>query len=177
MGDAFDPRFPIGPFQQPIAPLDSASRQALIDEIERMPGIFRGIVGTLNDAQLDTPYRPGGWTVRQVVHHVPDSHMNAYIRFKLAVTEELPTIKPYAEARWAELSDGRTAAVGLSLDLLEAVHKRWVAFLRGLPEPEFQKAYNHPDMGPVSLDAALALYAWHGQHHTAHVQLVARSGT
>jgi hypothetical protein len=173
MSDAIDPRFPIGTFQRPAAPLDSVSRRALIDEIERMPEILRGIVSTLTEAQLDTPYRPGGWTVRQVVHHVPDSHMNAYIRFKLAVTEDVPTIKPYAEDRWAELADARTAPVGLSLDLLEAVHKRWIAFLRGLPEPEFNKSYNHPEMGRVSLDTALALYAWHGKHHTAHVRLVA----
>ena len=173
MSDAIDPRFPIGKFQRPAGPLDAASRRTLVDEIERMPEIFRGIVSTLSETQLDTPYRPGGWTVRQVVHHVPDSHMNAYIRFKLAVTEDLPTIKPYAEDRWAELADGRAAPVGLSLDLLEAVHKRWIAFLRSLPEQEFGKSYNHPEMGPVSLDAALALYAWHGKHHTAHVQLVA----
>ena len=173
MNNAIDPRYPIGKFHRPEAPLDSASRQTLIDDIERMPGILRSAVGGLNEAQLDTPYRPGGWTVRQVVHHVPDSHMNAYIRFKLAVTEDTPTIKPYEEDRWAELPDGRTAPIGPSLDLLEAVHKRWVLFLRNLPAQEFSKSYNHPEMGLVSLDTALALYAWHGRHHTAHVQLVA----
>ena len=171
MTDAIDPRFPIGPFQRPAGPLDSASRRTLIDEIERMPAIFRGIVSTLDEAQLDTPYRPGGWTVRQVVHHVPDSHMNAFIRFKLAVTEDTPTIKPYDEARWAELADTR-APISVSLDLLDAVHHRWIMLLRSFGPAEFGRAYKHPDMGVVSLDAALALYAWHGAHHTGHLKLV-----
>jgi DinB superfamily len=167
-----DLQFPIGKFHRPTTPIDAATRAAYIDDIERMPAALRATVAGLSETQLDTPYRPGGWTVRQVVHHVPDSHMNAYVRFKLAVTEDTPTIKPYKEDRWAELPDAR-APIGPSLDLLDAVHRRWVLLLRGLPAEEFRKAYNHPDMGIVALDAALALYAWHGKHHTAHVQLVA----
>src|SRR5512145_3054768 len=115
MNDAIDPRFPIGKFQRPAGPLDPASRRTLIDEIERMPAIFRGIVSTLNERQLDTPYRPGGWTVRQVVHHVPDSHMNAYIRFKLALTEDNPTIKPDDESAWARVADTPRTPVDVSL--------------------------------------------------------------
>lgn len=175
MSNAIDPRFPIGKFHRPNAGLDAAARDTLIGEIERMPAIFRALVSSLSESQLDTPYRPGGWTVRQVVHHVPDSHLNAYVRFKLAVTEDTPTIKPYAEDRWAELFDGRSAPVAVSLDLLEAVHRRWIVFLRNLPQQDFSKAYNHPEMGRVPLDTALALYAWHGKHHTAHVRLVAEA--
>jgi uncharacterized damage-inducible protein DinB len=174
MAEAQDLRFPIGKFQRPSGPLDEPARASLVDEIERMPSKFRSAVTALSDAKLEIPYRPGGWTVRQVVHHVPDSHMNAYVRFKLAVTEDTPTIKPYAEDRWAELPDGRTAPIAISLDLLEAVHRRWVLFLRAMSAADFQKGYNHPDMGIMSLDAALALYAWHGKHHTAHIQLVVR---
>ena len=171
MTDPLDPRFPIGKFHRPTLPIDAAARAGFIDDIEQMPAVFRATVTGLSDALLDTPYRPGGWTVRQVVHHVPDSHMNAYVRFKLAVTEDAPTIKPYAEDRWAELPDSR-APIGLSLDLLEAIHRRWIVLLRALPASEFQKSYRHPDMGAVALDTALALYSWHGQHHTAHVRLV-----
>src|SRR5262245_39278783 len=119
-----DPQFPIGKFERPPVPLDQAARAALIDEIERMPADLRAIVGRSSEKHLETPYRPGGWTVRQVVHHVPESHMNAYIRFKLALTEDAPTIKPYQEDRWANLPDGRTAPPSLSLDLVEAIHKR-----------------------------------------------------
>ncbi len=167
-----DPRYPIGKFQTPQVPLDAAARSALVGDIERMPSELRALVGRASDAHLETPYRPGGWTVRQVVHHVPESHMNAYIRFKLAITEDRPTIRPYKEERWAELPDSRTAPPSLSLDLLDAIHRRWVLFLRALPASEFQKAYIHPDIGVVPLDAALALYAWHGKHHIGHVQLV-----
>jgi hypothetical protein len=168
-----DLRFPIGKFKRPQVPLDAATRTSLIGEIEQMPAAMRALVGGLSDAQLDTPYRPGGWTVRQVVHHVPDSHMNAYVRMKLAVTEDAPAIKAYEEARWADLPDARTAPVALSLDLLDALHRRWCAFLRALPDSEFQRTYRHPELGVVPLDAALALYAWHGKHHVAHAQLVA----
>ena len=168
-----DPQFPIGKFHRPSAPLEAAVRVAYIDEIERMPASLRTLVAGMHDAQLDTPYRPGGWTVRQVVHHVPESHMNAYVRFKLAVTEDTPLIKTYEEARWAELPDATSAPIGMSLDLLDALHRRWVTFLRGLSELQFQRAYKHPDLGVVTLDTALALYAWHGKHHTAHVKLVA----
>jgi hypothetical protein len=171
MSDTPDPRFPIGRFHRPTLPIDVTTRTSYIDELERLPVAFRAAVAGLTDAQLDTPYRPGGWTARQVVHHLPDSHMNAYIRIKLAVTEDTPTIKPYDEARWAELPDARLP-VGPSLDLVDAVHRRLVLLLRALPDSAFLKAYNHPDMGIVPIDTALALYAWHGKHHMAHVKLV-----
>ena len=135
-----------------------------------MPARLRALVQDLTDEQLETRYRPDGWTIRQVVHHVPDSHMNAYIRFKLAATENGPTIRPYQEARWAELPDARTAPVSLSLDLLEALHRRWTLCLRNFSADDFQQVYVHPEMGAVPLDTALALYAWHGKHHTAHVR-------
>jgi hypothetical protein len=166
-----DKQFPIGKFQRPPGPLDAAARASLIDQIEQLPSEFRRIATSLTDAQLQTRYRPGGWTARQVVHHVPDSHMNAYVRFKLAVTEDTPTIKPYDEARWAELADSR-APITVSLDLLDAVHHRWVLLLRSFGPAEFARAYKHPDMGVVPLDAALALYAWHGAHHAGHLKLV-----
>jgi hypothetical protein len=171
--DSTDLRFPNGMFHPPQVPLDAAGRVSLIGEIERMPAAMRTLVEDLSDVQLDTRYRPGGWTVRQVVHHVPDSHMNAYVRMKLAVTEDAPAIKAYDEARWAELPEARSAPVDLSLDLLDALHRRWCAFLRALPGGEFQKTYRHPELGVVPLDAALAQYAWHGNHHIAHVRLVA----
>lgn len=168
-----DAQFPIGKFHRPAAPLDASARAAHIDEIDRMPAALRSLVTGMTDAQLNTPYRPGGWTVRQVVHHIPESHMNAYVRFKLALTEDTPLIKTYEEARWAELPDATSAPVVVSLDLLDALHRRWVTVLRALTHAQFQKAYKHPELGVVTLDNALALYAWHGKHHTAHVRLVA----
>jgi uncharacterized damage-inducible protein DinB len=130
---------------------------------------MRTAVAGLSDEQLNTPYRPEGWTVRQVVHHVPESHMNSYVRFKLALTEEEPTIKPYFEDRWAQLDDANQAPVGLSLDLLDALHGRWVWFLRSLKDADFQRTFRHPELGTVSLDRNIALYAWHGRHHVAHI--------
>jgi uncharacterized damage-inducible protein DinB len=130
---------------------------------------MRTAVAGLSDEQLNTPYRPAGWTVRQVVHHVPESHMNSYVRFKLALTEEEPTIKPYFEDRWAQLDDANQAPVGLSLDLLDALHGRWVWFLRSLKDADFQRTFRHPELGTVSLDRNIALYAWHGRHHVAHI--------
>ena len=123
----------------------------------------------MNEAQLDTPYRDGGWTVRQVVHHVPDSHMNAYMRFRLALTEHEPVIKPYDEAAWAELVDGKTAPPEISLALLDALHDRWVRLLRSMTDADFQKQFRHPELGVVPLEKNLALYAWHGKHHVAHI--------
>jgi uncharacterized damage-inducible protein DinB len=169
MTDAIDPRFPIGPFQRPAGPLDSASRRTLIDEIERMPAIFRGIVSTLDETQLDTPYRPGGWTVRQVVHHVPDSHMNAYIRFKLALTEDNPTIKPYNETAWAEVADTARTPVDTSLRMIDALHERWVILLESMEGSDFTRPLQHPERGPMTLDMMLQLYSWHGRHHVAHI--------
>jgi hypothetical protein len=165
-----DPRYPVGKYQKPTKPLTSAERKAAIEIIAKTPAMLRAAVKGLNDQQLDTPYRTGGWTVRQVVHHVPDSHMNAYIRFKLALTEDMPTIKPYDEARWAEMDDGKSQLVADSLNLLDALHRRWVLVLEGMKPSDFERRLNHPEWdSPPSLDQMLAMYAWHGPHHTAHV--------
>lgn len=163
-----DLRYPVGPFRFSGPPSDN-ERQTLIDQIAATPERMRAAVAGLDDNQLDTPYRPGGWTVRQVVHHVPESHMNSYVRFKLALTEDEPVIKPYFEDRWAMLDDAQTAPVDLSLDLLDTLHKRWVWFLRTLRDADLQRAFRHPDLGVVSLDKSIALYAWHGSHHVAHI--------
>ena len=142
----------------------------MIDVIARTPDDLRRAVQRLSAEQLDTPYRPGGWTVRQVAHHVPDSHLNAYARFKLALTEDMPTIKPYDEARWAELADSRETPIETSLTLLESLHDRWVRLLRAMKPAEYARQINHPEWAsPMSLDVVLALYAWHGPHHVAHV--------
>ena len=169
MSDRDDLRYPVGRFSRPTAPLGAEARADFIREIAELPSGLRAAVEALDDTDLDTPYRPGGWTVRQVVHHVPDSHMNAYIRMKLAATEDSPTIKTYDEARWAELPEARTGPIGVSLALLDALHVRWTAFLRALPPADFARCYVHAELGPMSMDAAVALYAWHGRHHLAHV--------
>jgi hypothetical protein len=164
-------RYPIGQFQRLTAPPDAAARALLIDEIQRAPGRIRALVEGLTDDQLDTPYRDGGWTIRQVVHHVPDSHMNSYIRMKLAVTEpNPPRINAYAEEVWAELPDGKTLPIEVSLNLLAALHGRWVPFLRALTDADFLRAYIHPSLGPYPVYDAVALYAWHGRHHAAHIE-------
>jgi hypothetical protein len=163
-----DLRYPIGKFAPP-AEFTEAVRAEAISEIERAPASLRAAVDGLAEAQLDTPYRPGGWTVRQVVHHVADSHLNAYVRFRLAVTEEEPTIKPYMQERWAELPESRTAPVGISLDLLDALHRRWVLMLRAMTAEDWTRRFLHPEQGIVRLDRTLAMYAWHGRHHAAHV--------
>ena len=134
-----------------------------------MPAKLREAMAGLAPQHLDTPYREGGWNVRQVVHHVPESHMNAYIRFKLALTEDEPTIKPYAEDRWAHLADVQTTPVEISLALLENLHVRWVVLLRSLREDDWKRTFKHPEIGLVSLEKSLAMYAWHGRHHTAHI--------
>jgi hypothetical protein len=163
-----DLRYPIGQFDYQ-GTLSNEQRQALIDQIDATPERMRTAVQGLSEEQLDTPYRPEGWTVRQVVHHVPESHLNSYIRFKLAITEDEPTIKPYFEDRWAKLDDANTAPVELSLNLLDALHERWVWFLRSLKDGDFQRSFRHPELGRVSLDKNIALYAWHGLHHVAHI--------
>jgi uncharacterized damage-inducible protein DinB len=163
-----DPRFPIGKFHYEGSPSDE-QRSRFIDEIERVPEDMRSAVQGLSSQQLDTPYRDGGWTVRQVVHHVPDSHMNAYVRFKLALTEDEPTIKPYDQDRWAGLADTKSTPVEVSLALLENLHARWVRLLRSLTAEDWKRAFNHPDLGRMPLEKNLALYAWHGKHHTAHI--------
>jgi DinB superfamily len=164
-------RYPVGRFERLKAPLDRAARSGHIETIAAAPATFRSLTNGRGDAELDTRYRPGGWTVRQVVHHVPDSHMNAYIRMKLAVTTEAPAITTYPEEKWAELVDGKSAPVDMSLTLLDALHRRWVMFLRGLSDADFAKTYVHPELRSVSLDEALTLYAWHCGHHAAHVRL------
>lgn len=163
-----DPRYPVGKFEQPKEVTPSL-RQAAIDEIAATPAKLRTAVAGLKDAQLDTPYREGGWTVRQVVHHIPDSHMNAYIRLRLTLTETEPTIKPYEEGAWANLDDAKNAAVDVSLRLLEPLHERFVRVLRAMKPEEFARTMRHPEHGVRTLDWLLFLYAWHGRHHTAHI--------
>jgi uncharacterized damage-inducible protein DinB len=164
-----DLRYPIGEFQFDGRTLTAGEREELIDRIAAQPDRLREAVTGLDDEQLDTPYRPGGWTVRQVAHHVPDSHMNALTRLKLALTEEVPTIRPYDEDAWAKLEDVRLTPISVSLDLLDALHRRWVMLLRSLTPEQFGRSFRHPEIGDVSLDKMLALYAWHGDHHVGHV--------
>jgi uncharacterized damage-inducible protein DinB len=163
-----DLRYPIGKFHYDGA-LRAEEKQACLDEIAQTPAKLRSSVKDLSDAQLDTPYRDGGWTVRQVVHHVPDSHLNSYVRFKLALTEDEPTIKTYAEDRWAELPDTKATPIVVSLTMLDALHDRWVRLLRSFGAEEWRRTFRHPEMGPMTLEKALAMYAWHGKHHVAHI--------
>jgi hypothetical protein len=163
-----DPRFPIGKFHYE-GPPPAEQRQQFIADIAQAPVALRTAVEGLSQQQLDSPYRDGGWTVRQVVHHVPDSHMNAYIRFKLALTEEEPTIKPYAEDRWAELADTKSTPIEVSLMMLEVLHQRWVELLKSLTPSDWKRQFRHPELGVVPLEKNVALYAWHGKHHIAHV--------
>lgn len=163
-----DPRYPVGRFERP-ATVTAADRQLFVAAIAAAPSQLRQATAGLDDARLDTPYRDGGWTVRQVVHHLPDSHVNAYVRCKLALTEDNPTIKTYVEHRWAEMPDAKSAPIESSLQLLEATHQRWLACLQALPADAFARRLVHPDSGPMSLDTLLALYAWHGRHHIAHI--------
>ncbi len=170
-------RFPTGRFTPP-ADYNEATRLAFIDEIAALPKQLRDATEDLTDEQLDTRYRPEGWTLRQVVHHLADSHMNAYIRFKLALTEDSPTIRPYFEARWAELPDGKIDPIDLSLDILEAVHRRWVIVLHNMEPADFKRVYVHPEYGTKpSMNENLATYAWHCRHHLAHItECVKRMG-
>ena len=163
-----DLRYPLGPAPR-VSTLSPDERRDAIAAIRGCPSALRAAVAGLSAAQLDTPYRPGGWTVRQVVHHVADSHVNAYVRCKLALTEDAPTIRPYEEQDWARLPEACTADPALSLVLLDALHARWVAALDGLPAEAFARPYVHPSSGPSTLDGLLASYAWHGRHHVAHV--------
>jgi uncharacterized damage-inducible protein DinB len=163
-----DLRYPIGNFSYDGAMTD-ARRAACVTRIAAAPAALRAAVAGLSDAQLDTPYRPGGWTVRQVVHHVPESHMNAYVRFKLALTEDSPVIKTYEEAEWARLADVRQTPIEVSLTLLDALHARWLPVLRSLDDAQWQRTFRHPEWGAIRIDQTLGLYAWHGRHHVAHV--------
>ena len=164
-----DPRYPIG-LHVPNENPDSATLAGWIDQIAAAPEAMRAAVLGLDDEQLDTPYRERGWTLRQVAHHVPDSHLNAYVRFKLALTEDEPTIKPYDESLWAELPDARTGSVEVSVVLLEHLHERWVRLLRAMKPADFARRFRHPDYGPpVTLARTLGMYAWHGRHHPAQI--------
>jgi uncharacterized damage-inducible protein DinB len=167
MTDVDDLRYPIGRFRMPASSAPDA-RAAHIQVLRDLPERLTEAVAGLDDAQLDTPYREGGWTVRQLVHHVPDSHANSYVRFKLALTEDWPTIKPYDEAAWANLADSRMP-IDVSLALLTALHARWVFLLESMSEGDFRRGYNHPENGKQALSVALALYDWHSRHHTAHI--------
>lgn len=175
MTEVDDLRYPIGRFSRP-AVNDAAARAEQLNALRLLPHELRAAVNGLDDAQLDTPYREGGWTVRQVVHHVADSHANSVIRFKLALTEDCPTIKAYDEVAWANLPDSKIA-IDSSLVFIDALHLRWVSLLESLTEKEFEKTYVHPQSGQQNLATALAIYAWHGRHHTAHIAgLRARKG-
>jgi hypothetical protein len=166
-----DPRYPIGPFT--FAPSPTAElRAAFIAAIGRLPADLRAAVSALSADRLDTPYRDGGWTARQVVHHVADSHMNAYIRFKLTLTEDTPPLKPYDEQRWAELVDGKSGDPSVSLGILDGVHHRLHRLLTTLGPADFARTAHHPQHGTVTLDWLLQLYAWHGRHHVGHVGIV-----
>jgi hypothetical protein len=164
-----DHRYPHGPFTSVGRTLTDHERSALIDRIEAHPANMRSATTGLDDAQLDTPYRDGGWTVRQVVHHVVDSHVNSYIRFKLAVTEDQPRITTYDQTAWADLPDGKTAPIETSLLILDAIHPRWVAFLKALPAAAFGRTVDHPEFGDMTVDALLELYGWHCPHHEGHI--------
>lgn len=170
-----DLQFPIGKFEYE-KPHDEFEMELLLDSLAMIPAILRSEVDQLTDEQLNTPYRPDGWTVRQVVHHLADSHINAYTRFKLALTEMEPVIKTYDQDMWAETYDGKEAAIDISLDLLDAVHKKWNLLLRSLEETDLYKSYFHPETGDlVTLIEALSMYEWHGRHHIAHVTTLKQS--
>lgn len=166
--NSLDLRYPIGKY---VAPKDitQAQRQQWIADIAQTPGKLREIISLLSEDQFNTPYRPGGWTVLQVVHHLPDSHMNAYIRFKLALTEEEPIIKPYQEDRWAVLPDVFQTSWEVSITLLEALHYRWVQLLKAMTPSDFNRTFRHPQLGLIELNTSLGMYAWHSKHHLAHI--------
>jgi hypothetical protein len=162
-----DPRYPVGRFTAP-ATISRNERTEAIATLAELPEQLRNAVDGLSSSQLSTPYREGGWTLRQVVHHIADSHMNAFIRVKLSLTEDWPTIKPYDEAAWAKLHDV-AAPVEWSLELVESLHARWVMLLQSLDDQQWQRGCNHPQMGPMTVEHATLLYAWHSRHHLAHI--------
>lgn len=175
MTELDEQRYPIGRFS-PQGGFDGGTRAAQIRSLGLLPERLRSAVSGLSDAQLDTPYREGGWTVRQVVHHLADSHANSFIRFKLALTEDWPTIKPYDEAAWARLADSKVPVDG-SLKFIDALHQRWAVLLESMTEEDFKRGFDHPENGRQNLARALAIYEWHGRHHTAHITgLRARNG-
>lgn len=162
-----DLRYPVGKFEQ-VEEVTPDLRRQFIQTITNLPQNLAKAVEGLSDEQLDTPYRPEGWTVRQTVHHIADSHLNSYCRFKLAVTEDKPTIRPYYEDRWAELSDSRLP-IDVSMKIIEGIHTRWVALLESFSEEDFAKELVHPESGDWTVDKFLGLYDWHSKHHTAHI--------
>jgi hypothetical protein len=162
-----DIRYPTGKWiRQPS--IDAKTCAEMIQEIAAAPSALAAAVKDLTDAQLDTPYRPGGWTPRQIVHHIADSHMNAYVRFKLALTETEPLVKPYDEKAWANLPDSELP-IDISLTLIDSLHERWTVILGGMKPADFARKLKHPELGIVDLDRYVALYAWHGKHHVAHI--------
>jgi hypothetical protein len=174
--EAPDLRYPVGRYRPPET-ITEAQRREWIETLASAPAKFRMAVAGLRAEQLDTPYRPGGWTIRQVIHHVPDSHMNSYMRFRLALTEDEPTIKPYHENLWAELPDAKSSPIEPSLELLAALHDRWVTLLRAMTAEQFQRKFRHPEIGLINLEWTLGLYDWHCRHHLAHIEnLKARMG-
>jgi hypothetical protein len=176
LSTVIDPRYPIGRFQW--EQVDGSRVEELIGEIEALPKQLRAAYESLSQPEVDTPYREGGWTPRHLVHHMADSHMNAYIRHRLALTEDVPTIKPYKEALWAQLPDVRTTDPEVSLVLVEELHRRWVDTLRGVPPEALGRTFHHPEQGrDFTIRDTLALYAWHGRHHVAHIKSVMKPST
>lgn len=163
-------RYPIGRMPRLTQPLGAAGRDAHLRILAETPGRFRALAAGLTDAALDRPYRPGGWSLRQVFHHVPDSHMHAYLRMKWATTEDVPAVKTYDEVQWAELGEAKGAPIAVSLDLLDALHGRWVLFLRSLTDDGWQRAFQHGEWGRVTIEESLTMYSWHSRHHAAHIE-------
>ena len=166
-------RFPIGRFEAP-AVVSADEVESWISDIERLPEELRSVVEPLSADQLETPYRPGGWSVRQVVHHLADSHLSSFMRFKWALTEDRPTIKPYFEERWAELPDSLGVPIETSLELLGPLHERWVYLLRSLGPEDLEREFVHPESGVIRLEVNIGIYAWHGRHHLAHITSLAK---
>lgn len=164
-------RYPVGVFKA-SSDHSHRARRSRIQAIATLPDTLDEVLREASEEALDTPYRPGGWTVRQVVHHLADSHINAYVRFRLAVTEDHPTVKPYDQQLWASLPDATTGAVEPSLRILRGVHERWVGFLTALPAEAFRRTVNHPELGSITVDWLLDQYAWHCRHHLGHVRAV-----
>ena len=168
-----DPRYPVGKFERPKN-IDAADRRRWIATLAALPAALREATANLTEEQLATPYRDGGWTLRQVIHHVADSHMNSYVRFKLGLTEDTPTIKPYDEAAWADLRDTAVIPVATSLCLIDCLHQRWVAVLEGMSDADWKRSVNHPELGAMTLENLLALYDSHSRHHSGHITSLRR---
>jgi hypothetical protein len=171
MVDADAVRYPVGPMERVRGPLDDETRQRHIRTIEQAPAKLHALVAPLSASELELTYRPGGWTVRQLVHHLADSHINSYVRMKLAATESLPVVKSYEQELWAALPDASSGDVNISLALLAALHRRWIAFMRALPPADLRRAFRHYEWGEVTIEEAITMYAWHCRHHTAHIEM------